>query len=142
MPLFERNYRAAATAELERTLRELEEKDKIAQTKVDFDKEASLFQSNLTFAERLNLVTSVQADAMRERVLKAELGYRHSQRTETRDDIVDDIENPLERAKRYQSMEKYNAEIAKARAEQSSDPNSSTGRETPSITSITEERMK
>ena len=33
MPLFERGYKAAATAELERSVRELEERNKTAQTK-------------------------------------------------------------------------------------------------------------
>lgn len=142
MPLFERNYRAAATAELERTLRELEERDKIAETKIDFDKEVFSFQSNLTFAERLNLITSVQSDIMRERVLKAEQEYRHIQRTETRDDIVDDFENPRERAARYQSMDEYNAEIARTREKQNSDLNGNVGKIEPSFTYKTEERTK
>ena len=47
MPLFERGYKAAATAELERSVRELEERNKTAQTKTDFMKDAASTEINL-----------------------------------------------------------------------------------------------
>lgn len=116
MPLFERGYKAAATAELERSVRDLEERDKTAQTKAAFMKDAASTESNLNFAERINLISVTQADAYRERMLKAQLDFERMQRTETRDDIVDSFENPRERAARYQDMDSYNAQIAQERA--------------------------
>ena len=92
MPLFERGYKAAATAELERSVRELEERNKTAQTKTDFMKDAASTESNLNFAERINLISTTQAEAYRERMLKAHLDFERMQRTETRDDIVDSFE--------------------------------------------------
>jgi hypothetical protein len=88
MPLFERGYKAAATAELERSVRELEERNKIAQTKADFMKDAASTESNLNFAERINLISTTQAEAYRER---------------------------REIARRYYDMDSYNTQIAKER---------------------------
>lgn len=116
MALFEKGYKAAAIAELERSVRDLEERDKTAQTKPAFEKDAADTQSNLNFAERLNLINAVQAEAFRQRIQKAQIDFEHMQRTETRDDIVDSFENPRERAARYQDMDKYNAQIAAERA--------------------------
>lgn len=121
MPLFERGYKAAATAELERSVRDLEERDKTAQTKAAFMKAAASTESNLNFAERINLISVIQADAYRERMLKAQLDFERMQRTETRDDIVDSFENPRERAARYQDMDSYNAQIAQERAKANAD---------------------
>jgi len=125
MALFERNYKAAATAELERSVRDLEERDKTSETKPAFQKDASETQSNLNFSERLELVSATQADALRERVKKAEQDFAKLQRTQTMD-VVNDFENPLERGRRYQSMENYNAEIAREKAK------TATGQEQPS----------
>ncbi len=121
MQLFERGYKAAATAELERSVRDLEERDKTAQTKATFMKDAASTESNLNFAERINLISVTQADAYRERMLKAQLDFERMQRTETRDDIVDSFENPRERAARYQDMDSYNAQIAQERARANAD---------------------
>ena len=121
MQLFERGYKAAATAELERSVRDLEERDKTAQTKATFMEDAANTESNLNFAERINLISVTQADAYRERMLKAQLDFERMQRTETRDDIVDSFENPRERAARYQDMDSYNAQIAQERARANAD---------------------
>ena len=121
MALFEKNYKAAAIAELERSVRDLEERDKTAQTKPAFEKDVADTQGNLNFAERLNLINAVQAEAFRQRVQKAQIEFERMQRTETRDDIVDSFENPRERAARYQDMDKYNAQIAAERASASAD---------------------
>jgi len=121
MALFEKGYKAAAIAEIERSVRDLEERDKTAQTKPAFEKDAADTQSNLNFAERLNLINAVQAEAFRQRVQKAQIDFERMQRTETRDDIVDSFENPRERAARYQDMDKYNAQIAAERASASAD---------------------
>ena len=125
MALFERNYRAAATSELERSIRDLEERDKKAQTKPAFEKDVADIHSNLNFVERINLISATQAEAFRQRVLKAHLDFKHMQRTETRDDIVDSFENPRERTKRYQDMESYNAQITQNRIKASTDSNDS-----------------
>ena len=82
MPLFERGYRASAQTELERKLREIEEKDKVAQTKADFTASVNSFESNLNFAERINLVSAQQAELMRERAKKATLDHERMYRVE------------------------------------------------------------
>lgn len=121
MKLFEKDYKAAATSEFERSVRDLEERDKVAQTMPVsvFSKDKGEVQSNLNFAERLNLITTIQADTYRKRILKAQHDYEHMQRTETRDDIVDGFENPSEQAERFQDMESYTAQIAQERAKSS-----------------------
>ena len=118
MPLLERGYKAAAATELERSIRDLEERDKEAQTKPDsvFMEDASKLKNNLDFARQLNLISREQAAVYRERVKKAILEFEHIQRTETRDDMVDSFENPRERAARYQSMDSYTAQILRERA--------------------------
>ncbi len=140
MPLFERGYKAAATAELERSVRELEERNKTAQTKTDFMKDAASTESNLNFAERINLISTTQAEAYRERMLKAHLDFERMQRTETRDDIVDSFENPRERAARYQDMDSYNAQIAQERAKANADK--SNGEQSHTISHEADERTR
>lgn len=80
MPLFEKGYRAAAKTELEREIRELEAKDKAAQTRTDFSESASGTQSNITFAQRLNLISEEQAQAMKKRI---EIAVQQNQFMET-----------------------------------------------------------
>lgn len=119
MPLFERGYKASAQTELERKIREIEEKDKIAQTKADFTASLNSFESNLNFAERINLISAQQAEEMRERAKKATMNYEKMERNEF-DTRIDDFENPRERASRYMKMEEAQAEISKARSEKES----------------------
>lgn len=114
MPLLESGYRAAAKTELERNIRELEAKDRAAQTRTEFQSSASAVQSNITFAQRLNLISQEQADAMEKRVEAATL-FERTMRNESQE-RVDDIENPRERAGRYFDMENVNAEISRERA--------------------------
>lgn len=114
MPLLESGYRAAAKTELERDIRELEAKDRAAQTRTEFQSGASAVQSNITFAQRLNLISQEQADTMKKRVEAAVL-YERSMRNESQE-RVDDIENPRERAGRYFDMDSVNAEINRERA--------------------------
>lgn len=114
MPLLESGYRAAAKTELERNIRELEVKDRAAQTRTEFQSSASAVQSNITFAQRLNLISQEQADAMEKRVEAATL-FERTMRNESQE-RVDDIENPRERAGRYFDMENVNAEISRERA--------------------------
>lgn len=114
MPLFESGYRAAAKTELERDIRELEAKDKAAQTRTEFTESASGIQSNITFAQRINLISEEQAQAMKKRV---EIAIQHNQfmRNES-EERTDDFENPRERAGRYFDMDTLNAEINRERA--------------------------
>lgn len=114
MPLLESGYRAAAKTELERDIRELEAKDRAAQTRTEFQSGASAIQSNITFAQRLNLISQEQADAMEKRIEAAVL-YERTMRNESQE-RVDDIENPRERAGRYFDMDNVNAEISRERA--------------------------
>lgn len=120
MPLFERGYRAAASTELERDLREIEDKDKKAQTKQEFDLACQNFNSNLNFAERINLIGVQQADALRQRVNAALIEYEKMQRQE-HDEKVDDFENPRERSQRYMTMDEAQAEISREKAERNAD---------------------
>ncbi len=120
MPLFERGYKAAASTELERDLRAIEEKDKKAQTKQEFDAAVQSVKSNLNFAERINLISVQQADALRERVKAAELDYQRMQRIE-HNDMVDDFENPRERTQRYMTMDEVQAEISREKAERNTE---------------------
>jgi len=142
MALLEKNYRAAAVAELERSIRDLEERDKTAQTKPTLEKDVADTQSNLNFAERLNLISTAQAEAYRQRALKVRLDFEHIQKTETRDDIVDDLENPRERAARYQDMDSYNSQITAKRAQAYSDMKNEEPSHTIAIAKDTEERTK
>ena len=114
MAFFERGYKAAALTELERCVRDLEERDKVAEQKPKFDTDLNEVSTNLNFAERIELVSAVQAQALRDRLNKAHLEYARTVR-ETHD-IVNDYENPRERAARFQDMERYNSQIAKERA--------------------------
>lgn len=120
MPLFESRYKAAAKTELERDIRRLEEKDKAAQTKVDFDNTANMASSNLNFAQRLNLISAEQYAKYKERIEKATQEYERMQRTESQEERVDDFENPRERTDRYMKMEEVQAQIAQERAENNS----------------------
>ena len=52
MTLFESGYKAAAKTELERKIREREDKDKVAQTRTDFSENTGGTQSNIAFAQR------------------------------------------------------------------------------------------
>ena len=120
MALFEKNYKAAAVTDLERSVRDLEERDKTAETKPVFQKDMNEAQSNLNFAERLNLVSAVQADIYRERMQKAHQNFECLERNETMY-IVNDLENPRERSARYQDMDIYHAQLAQERAKVSAD---------------------
>lgn len=139
MPLFERGYKAAATAELERKTRELEEKDKKAQTKEDFEDASRALHSNLNFAERINLVSAEQAQAYRDRVKQAAIDFERMQRLE-HDERTDDFENPRERTERYMKMEEAQAQIAQERAAQSAERSQAESRTAPSKTSDEPER--
>lgn len=113
MPLFENGYKAAAKTELERNIRELEAKDKAAQTRTDFSDDASGIQSNITFAQRLNLISEEQAQSLKKRV-EAAVQQNQFMREES-EERTDDFENPRERAERYFNMDNVNAEINRER---------------------------
>ena len=112
MGLLERGYKAAAVADLERSLRELEERNRNAELKPENVKE---LESNLNFAERINIITTAQAEEFRRRM--AIITERQERRQN--EDIVDSLENPRERAERFQSMDRYNAKIAQDRNDRS-----------------------
>lgn len=118
MALFERGYQAAARSELDREVRELEDKDKVAQM-LNPEQAVASVTSNTDFAERIGLISEASAMQLRERVKKAQLDYERFQR-ETRD-VVNDYENPRERAARYQSMDKVHAQINAERAKEQSE---------------------
>ena len=98
MSLLESGYKAAAKTELERDIRELESKDKAAQTRTEFEESASGIQSNITFAQRLNLIGEQQAEEMKRRVETA-IAQNNFMRNEM-EELTDDFENPRERSER------------------------------------------
>lgn len=116
MQLSEREYKAAATTELERRIRDIENRDKTAQTKSELTKDSANVSSNVGFAQQLHLISDMQAEAYKERIKRAQLEFQNMQRTETRSDLVDGFENPGERSARYQNMDSYNAQILRERA--------------------------
>lgn len=125
MGLFERGYKAAATADLERSIRELEERNKIAMQKTNIAEETAEIRNNLNFAERLNLISAAQAEQYRERLeLLRELQRKQNEK------VVDSIENPRERAARYQSLDSYNSRISQERANVSAEKDASVARVT------------
>ena len=114
MPLLESGYKAAAKTELERDIRELEAKDKAAQTRTEFAESTSGVQSNITFAQRLNLISEQQAAEMKRRVETA-VAQNNFMRNES-EERTDDFENPRERSERYFNMDTVQAEISRERA--------------------------
>ena len=114
MPLLESGYKAAAKTELERDIRELESKDKAAQTRTEFAESANGIQSNITFAQRLNLIGEQQAEEMKRRV-ETEIAQNNFMRNEM-EELTDDFENPRERSERYFNMDSVQAEINRERA--------------------------
>lgn len=119
MPLFERGYRAAAKTELEREIRKIEEKDRKTQKSKDFDKAAAAFESNLTFAERLNLISAEQAASYTERMKKAILEHEQSQRIMQQENLIESVGAGGRRGQ-YASVEEALADIRTERAAASS----------------------
>ena len=120
MGLFENHYKAAAVTELERATRELEERNKKAQTIQEVKDTAQSLNSNISFAEQIRLISAQQAEIYRDRVRRAEIEYYRLQRTEHQE-MVDGFENPRERSERFMKMEDAEAEIARNRAERTSE---------------------
>lgn len=119
MPLFERGYRAAAKTELEREMRKIEEKDRKAQkaqAAKDLEAATAGLESNLTFAERLNLISAQQASAYRERIRKVTQERERVQGMEQGSKV--EGANAGQSAGRRMSMEEAKAEIARARAKE------------------------
>ena len=100
MALFEKNYKKAALEDIERNIRELEERKK-TQSKISFDKELATVQGNLNFAVRLNLVSLAQADLLRERIAKIQKER----------EAISKIENQATKTE-YKSADEYNRLIA------------------------------
>lgn len=115
MPLLERGYRTAAVADLERNIRMLENAEQKPVSKEVFNKELRNGKANIEFAERIRLITAEKAAELRDRMNRAALNFEKMQRNEF-EERVDDIENPRERAARYQDMDSYNAQILQERA--------------------------
>ncbi|BAL01901.1 hypothetical protein OBV_p-00460 (plasmid) [Oscillibacter valericigenes Sjm18-20] len=114
MSFFERRYKAAALSELERCVRDLEEREKAVEQMPKFDTDLNEVSTNIKLLERIELVSAIQAQAFRDRLVKAHQEYARMVR-ETHD-IVNDYENPRERATRFQNMERYNSQIVRERA--------------------------
>ncbi len=116
MTLFESGYKAAAKTELERKIREREDKDKVAQTRTDFSDNTGGTQSNIAFAQRF----TEEKQARREEQVKATIHQNQFMCNEI-EKRTDDFENPRERAERYFNMDSVNAEISRERAKAEAD---------------------
>lgn len=114
MGLIEKDYKAVAVTELEWRTRQIEERDKKSQTKEEYEKDRQEVIGSIKFSQQLQLITATQAEDFLKRVRKELRAFEHMQRTETRD-IVDDFENPRERAARYHTLDEYTAYIAQER---------------------------
>lgn len=113
MALVESRYKAAARAEIERDIRQLEERGKIKYAGIMDSTRDSTF-GNVDFSQRISLISDAQAKEYRSRIQAAEIERQKLERNETRD-IVNDFENPRERAARYQGLDQYNTEIRRER---------------------------
>lgn len=116
MPLLERGYKAAAKTEIERKVRELEDKDAIAQKKVDVSESAAIVSTNIEFAQRIKLITGQEAERYRKR-LQAVKEAQELLRTQT-GRAVDGFSNPQEQGAHFYSLEEVQADIARHRAEE------------------------
>lgn len=116
MALLENGYKTAARTELERSIREIEERNKKAETIKKTDGTMQTVNNNIDFAQKLNLITEKQARLYRERI-QASVNFRRFQRMES-EEIVDDFENPRERAERFMTMEDVQAEISREKSGQ------------------------
>ena len=146
MALFERGYRAAAKTELEREIREIEDKDKAAQTKeksaeADTVAAATAATNNVAFAERLRLISAQEANDYRQRIRRATAIHEERERMRQVECRTDDYENPVERANRYMDMEEYKGQIAQARAHEDAAQTSKT-RSEPEKTTEEDERTR
>lgn len=121
MGLFESNYKASATTELERELRGLEKRDRVTQNVEGAEMQFEACSSKIDFAEKIRLINQQQAEDFRKRIreMKATENAKHLQRTEYCDDIVDDFENPRERTIRFENMDRVNEAIQREKASES-----------------------
>ena len=119
MPLFERGYRAAAKTELERDMREIEDRNKKAQTKTDFEQATTTMGSNINFAERLNLISAKEAAAYRKRLKEVTREMNRAERAEGEGKVR---ESDM-KADGYMTMDEYKVEIEKERAEDAAQQN-------------------
>lgn len=71
MPLLARTLKETAKAELERDIRKIEEKHKVAVSQEAFEVAAAAARSNLDFAQRLSLISVEEGNDYRERIQKA-----------------------------------------------------------------------
>lgn len=115
MPLFESGYRAAAKTELERKVRELENRNAVAQKKPDIGETAAVASHNIEFAHRIKLITDKEAEQYRKRINQAREAEELA-RTQT-GDRVDGFMNPHEAGERQYDLEEEKARISREQAE-------------------------
>lgn len=113
MPLFDRGYKVRAEAELERKVRELEESNKKEMDAKKFDEMIVALNSNLEFAERLNLISDEQEEAYKERIKRAETEFTYEREIEQQNNV----ETNSERSAMGMTMEETQAMIEQLRAE-------------------------
>jgi len=126
MPLLENQDRAAATTVFEREIRRIEERDKQAQTIKntvndihDTSQNESSIASSIAYANHINILKSEQAEEKRLKRSKDRINFERNESL----DVVNDYENPRERARRYQDMDSFAAKIAAERSQNSLNKN-------------------
>ena len=101
MPLFENGSKKAARTELERAIREIEEKNKRTLVEQELNRKIEALNSNINFAEKLNLIAADKADHYRQRLKQIVLEFERMQDRE--------LENLID--ERYISMIEAQAKI-------------------------------
>lgn len=116
MQNFEYDYKVMAQSELDREIREIEERKKKLIRESNIKKDVDMINGKINFAECINLINTTQGENYRKRLEKAIREFEIMQRNEYQSNVVDDFENPHERTLRYFNMEKINADISSKRA--------------------------
>lgn len=141
MPIFERGFRTAAKTELERVVRQLEERNKKELAKKEFYKAVETLDANIVFAEKIELISGEEAEAYRERVEQANREYKRIHEVEN-SFVADGYENPTERSQRCMDMEEAKREIAQQRLKEAENYRNEQARSAQVHTSDEPERAK
>lgn len=120
MPLFARGYKVTTRAELERRIKDIEEKSKKAKADEGFDKAVESLYANIEFAATLNLISLEQEIECKKRIKKAvleqESWVREHERKVTNDNIVNRKTISDERSARCMSMDEVRKKIEQEKA--------------------------
>lgn len=117
MPLFGKDYKSAAKAELDRNMRKIEEERKEL-AKKEFDAAVMVVTTNLAFARAVELITEEEAEAYRKRMDQAAKEFTQEKMEKAYSAKEAQTEQQKEDDWKRGTMEQVNAEIAAVRKEQ------------------------